>query len=298
MGCLSMVKSLPPLAWFRAFESAARHLSFTAAASEIGMTQSAVSQHVRSLETSLGVMLFIRRARGLSLTDDGRKLLPKVGAALESLTAATRAYDPLPTDNVLTIASSVSVAQWIIAPHLSEFTQRHPEIRLRFLSTIWPDDFNTVRADVEIPFGSEKQVGRNAARLKCKGLVALKAPELPGTVDTLPLIEAVGTSDGWKTWGTLVGKHLKPEIFVDTYGAALNIAAHGTGVALVAEILAHNALQTGQLVMAHSAVAASTEAYYLRINEAKTTACDFRDWLLEKVDTEAVSTDAAGDRKP
>ncbi|WP_244512615.1 LysR substrate-binding domain-containing protein [Roseovarius nanhaiticus] len=225
-------------------------------------------------------------------------MLPKVGAALESLTAATRAYDPLPTDNVLTIASSVSVAQWIIAPHLSEFTQRHPEIRLRFLSTIWPDDFNTVRADVEIPFGSEKQVGRNAARLKCKGLVALKAPGLPGTVDILPLIEAVGTSDGWKTWGTLVGKNLKPEIFVDTYGAALNIAAHGTGVALVAEILAHNALQTGQLVMAHSAVAASTEAYYLRINEAKTTACDFRDWLLEKVDTEAVSTDAAGDRGP
>ena len=278
-----MVKSLPPLAWFRAYEAAARHLSFTAAAAEIGMTQSAVSQHVRSLENSLGVMLFIRRARGLSLTDNGRKLLPKVGAALETLTAATRAFDPLPTDNLLTIASSVSVAQWIIAPHLAEFTRRHPHIRLRFLSTIWPDDFHTVRADVEIPFGSEKQVGRNAVRLECKGLVALKAPRLEGKIETLPLIETVGTSDGWKTWAEITGQDLSPEIFVDTYGAALNIAIHGTGVALVAEVLAQNALQTGQLVMAHDAVTQCKEGYFLRINEAKDTANAFRDWLFEKV---------------
>ena len=66
-----MAKSLPPLTWFRAFEAAARNLSFTAAADEIGMTQSAVSQHVKALESRLGVALFIRKARGLALTDDG-----------------------------------------------------------------------------------------------------------------------------------------------------------------------------------------------------------------------------------
>ncbi len=230
-----MVKALPPLAWFRAFEAAARHLSFTAAAKEIGMTQSGVSQHVRSLETSLGVALFIRRARGLSLTDDGRKLLPQVGSALETLTAAASAFETVPTDNILTIASSVSVAQWIISPHLSDFTQSHPNIRMRFLSTIWPDDFHTVRADVEIPFGSQKQVGRDAVMLEPNALIVLKSPTLSGSIETLPLIESVGTSDGWKTWGEVVGGNPKPEIFVDTYGAALNLADTGTASPLSAK---------------------------------------------------------------
>ena len=278
-----MVKALPPLAWFRAFEAAARRLSFTAAAEEIGMTQSAVSQHVRSLETSLGVGLFIRRARGLVLTDEGRKLLPKVGSALETLTAAAQAFDVVPTENVLTVASSVSVAQWIISPHLAAFTADHPNVRLRFLSTIWPDYFHTVRADVEIPFGSKKQVGRDAMMLEPNGLVALKAPYLKGTVETLPLIESVGTSDGWKSWQQIVGGEPKPGIFVDTYGAALNLAVDGNGVALVSEVLARHALRTGQLVRAHDAVIECKEGYYLRINEADETARQFRDWFVCKV---------------
>ncbi|WP_394688612.1 LysR family transcriptional regulator [Hoeflea sp.] len=284
-----MVKALPPLAWFRAFEAAARRLSFTAAAEEIGMTQSAVSQHVKSLETSLGVPLFIRRARGLSLTDDGRKLLPQVGTALETLSAAASAFDRVPTQNVLTVASSVSVAQWIISPGLAEFTRIHPNIRIRFLSTIWPDDFHTVRADVEIPFGSQKQVGRDAVMLEPNGLIALKSPSLEGTLQSLPLIESVGTSDGWKTWGDVLGGSPKPQIFVDSYGAALNLAVDGNGVALVSEVLAQNALRTGQLVLACDAAVPCKEGYYLRIDESDPTAQQFRDWLFEKTNNGAAS---------
>ncbi len=278
-----MVKALPPLGWFRAFEAAARRLSFTAAAAELGMTQSAVSQHVRSLETSLGTALFIRRARGLTLTDDGRKLLPQVGVALEALTAAAAAFNTVPTENVLTVASSVSVAQWIISPRLAEFTHSHPDIRLRFLSTIWPDDFHTLRENVEIPFGSPKQVGRDAIMLEPNRLVPLKSPGLEGRLHTLPLIESVGTSDGWKTWGEVIGGDPKPSIFVDTYGAALNLAVHGNGVALVSEVLAQHALQAGHLVLAHEAAVTCNEGYYLRINESDPVAARFRDWLLAKI---------------
>ena len=85
-----MRKPLPPLNWFRAFEASARTLSFTAAAEEISMTQSAVSQQIRALETRLQVSLFARHARGITLTDEGRKLLPQVEAALETLTDANR----------------------------------------------------------------------------------------------------------------------------------------------------------------------------------------------------------------
>ena len=278
-----MVKALPPLAWFRAFESAARRLSFTAAAEEIGMTQSAVSQHVKSLETSLGVALFIRRPRGLSLTDDGRKLLPQVSSALETLTVAARNFDTVPSKNVLTVAASVSVAQWLISPRLNEFTNKNPEINIRFLSTIWPDDFHTVRADVEIPFGSQKQFGRNATRLEPSGLVALKSPKFSGNIESSTLIESVGTSDGWKLWAESVGGNPMPKIFVDSYGAAMNLAINGNGIALVSNILAQDAIRSGKLIMADKTLLTCNEGYYLRYNDKNLLAKQFHDWLINSL---------------
>ena len=278
-----MVKALPPLAWFRAFESAARRLSFTAAAEEIGMTQSAVSQHVKSLETSLGVALFIRRPRGLSLTDDGRKLLPQVSSALETLTVAARNFDTVPSKNVLTVAASVSIAQWLISPKLNEFTNKNPEINIRFLSTIWPDDFHTVRADVEIPFGSQKQFGRNATRLEPSGLVALKSPKFSGNIESSTLIESVGTSDGWKLWAESVGGNPMPKIFVDSYGAAMNLAINGNGIALVSNILAQDAIRSGKLIMADKTLLTCNEGYYLRYNDKNLLAKQFHDWLINSL---------------
>ncbi|MGB1344798.1 MAG: LysR family transcriptional regulator [Amylibacter sp.] len=283
MDNLVMVKALPPLAWFRAFESAARRLSFTAAAEEIGMTQSAVSQHVKSLETSLGVALFIRRPRGLSLTDDGRKLLPQVSSALETLTVAARNFDTVPSKNVLTVAASVSIAQWLISPRLNEFTNKNPEINIRFLSTIWPDDFHTVRADVEIPFGSQKQFGRNATRLEPSGLVALKSPKFSGNIESSTLIESVGTSDGWNLWAESVGGNPMPKIFVDSYGAAMNLAINGNGIALVSNILAQDAIRSGKLIMADKTLLTCNEGYYLRFNDKNLLAKQFHDWLINSL---------------
>ncbi len=283
MGALTMTKALPPLMWFRAFEVAARRLSFTAAAEEIGMTQSAVSQHVKALENRLGLPLFIRRARGLSLTDEGRKLLPQIEAALETLATATRGLESVASESLLTVASSVSVAQWMIAPQLASYTARHPHVRLRFLSTIWPDDFQKVSADVEIPFGSEKQFGPRAETLGPKRLVALRSHGVQGALHQLPLIEAVGTSAGWSAWPTANGHGYAPHIFVDSFGAALNMAVHGNGVALVNEVLAQRAIKTGQLVQADDRTIDCQEGYYLRINEQNAAAVQFRDWLIETV---------------
>mgnify|MGYP001588973022 CR=1 FL=1 len=278
-----MAKPLPPLTWFRAFEAAARHLSFTAAANEIGMTQSAVSQQVKSLETRLRVALFTRHARGLSLTDGGRRLLPQVGAALEKLTVATEIFDAGPTESQLTVAASVSIAHWVISPNLRRFAALHPSVRVRFISAIWPDDFNTARADVEIRFGSEKQVGSNAELLKPNRLVALKSPLLAGNLSDLPLIEAVGTSGGWKAWGEMVGGDPKPSVFADSYGMALQLATHGNGVALVSELLAGHAIQSGLLERAHDASIGSQEGYFLSINDTNPTASRFRTWLLDQL---------------
>ncbi|MEM6942550.1 MAG: LysR family transcriptional regulator, partial [Pseudomonadota bacterium] len=171
-----MTRSLPPLTWLRSFEASARHLSFTAAAQELGLTQSAISQQVRSLELRLRVQLFVRKPRGLALTDDGRRLLPQIGASLDQLDVAVSAFETGSQSGLLTVAASVSVVRWLIAPRLKAFLHDHPGLRIRLVGTIWPDEFSASLADVEIRFGSKQQVGRDAMRLMPDHLIPVSAP--------------------------------------------------------------------------------------------------------------------------
>ncbi|MFK7877266.1 MAG: LysR family transcriptional regulator [Paracoccaceae bacterium] len=274
-----MRRSTPPLTWFRSFEASARNLSFTAAADEIGLTQSAVSQQVKSLEERLGVPLFLRKPRSLALTDEGRKLLPQVAAALGSLAAATEAFDIGIDKNVVTVATSVSVAQWWISPRLNDFVQTNPGIRVRLLSAVWPDDFHTRQADVEIRFGTAAQAGNDAISLGPNCLVAVKSTRLKGDLADLPLIETVGTSTGWKAWQQKYGDLSTPVIFADTYGLALQLAADGNGVTLVSEFLASRALSTGALEQISERSIEAKEGYYLSVNAKAKDAGIFSDWI-------------------
>jgi LysR family transcriptional regulator, glycine cleavage system transcriptional activator len=275
-----MTKALPPLNWFRAFEASARNLSFTAAGEEIGMTQSAVSQQIKSLEMRLGVPLFERKARGLALTDHGRRLLPQVDSALGTLSSATDAFFEDKPSNLLTVSASFSVIQWVIAPLLPEFTAAHPKIAIRFIGATWPDEFSRTAADIEIRFGSQKQAGPKAKLLGSNRLLALKSPKLNGDIENLPLIEAVGISDGWKTWGRATGlTGLQPSIFVDSYGPALQMAVHGNGVCLVNELLAGHPMTKGLVERAHEQIIAANESYYLSVLEPSETAGVFEEWI-------------------
>lgn len=274
-----MAKPLPPLGWIRSFEAAARHLSFTAAAEELGLTQSAISQQVKAFETRLGMPLFVRHARGLALTDAGRRLVPEIEAPLQALALAMDGVTTGSSEGLLTIATSVSVAHWILAPYLTEFRNQNPGLRVHLLSAIWPDDFHSTQADVEIRFGSAKQAGSDADLLLPNRLIAVKAPSLDGRIQDLPLIEAVGTSSGWRAWSRHVAEVRTPSLFTDTYGMALHLAVNGNGVALVSELLADHALRTGLVVRAHTASIDSSEGYYLSVDKGKPDALALRDWL-------------------
>lgn len=292
MGNLIMSPSLPPLNWFRAFEAAARNLSFTAAADEIGMTQSAVSQQVKSLEMRLGVPLFDRKARGLALTDHGRRLLPQVDTALATLTGATATFVTDKSADLLTVSASISVIQWVIAPRLPEFTRNHPDIVLRLIGAVWPDEFTQTAADVEIRFGSRKQAGSDAELLGTDRLVALKSPALEGNLEDLPLIEAVGTSDGWKPWAQSAGiAPLSPSLFVDSYGPALQMAIYGNGVCLVHEHLATAPHGKGLITPAHAAALTANENYFLSIKSKTQAAVAFRNWIVASVSKGETSGD-------
>lgn len=282
MAYLIMAKSLPPLGWLRSFEAAARHLSFTAAADELGLTQSAVSQQVKSLEKRLGVPLFRRRARGLDLTDAGRRLLPNVEVPLLALENAMVGMDRKPPADLLTIATSVSVAQWVIAPLLAGFRSRHPNLKVRLVSAIWPDDYHALSADIEIRFGSAQQVGANAEAILPDRLIAVKSPTALGRLQELPLIEAVGTSSGWRSWAKTVEPVPDPTLHTDTYGMALHLAALGNGVALVNEWLAGHALRQGLVEKAHPASIPAHEGYYLSVTHGKPEAAELVAWLVSE----------------
>lgn len=280
---------MPPLTWFRAFEAAARNLSFTGAAGELGLTQSAVSQHVRSLELRFGVVLFERKPRGLALTDEGRRLLPDVSMALNTLADLSRGYDHQPEGPSLTIATSVSIGQWYLTPGIADFRRANPDISIRIVNTTWPDEFHLPLADVEIRFGSERLVGKGAARLEPDRSVVVAAPGLsvdPENLAAHPLIAPVGTSDVWRHWAESVGyrKPVEPSLMVDSHGMAVDLACRGAGVALTSSLIAAPALAGGSLLRVAAPSTPSIDGYYLAANSnAGPAAQAFCGWLKSRI---------------
>lgn len=275
-----MAKNLPPLNWFRVFETAARCLSFTAAADELGLTQSAVSQQIKALETRLGTPLFIRRPRGLALTDDARKLLPLVGSSLDQLHAAAHMFAPQPSEQMITVAASVSITQWVIAPRLSEFTSLYPTQRIRFVGTIWADEFQNDAADVDIRFGPARAFAPSAQRLKDELIVVAHPDKDPAA---LPVVETVGTSRGWSDWQkeSNLFAHLKPSLFVDSYGLALNLAEQGSAIALVSSLVAKTSLTDGRVKQISASSITSIEGYHINYKANKQAATTFAKWFLQ-----------------
>ncbi|MEQ8666727.1 MAG: LysR substrate-binding domain-containing protein [Rhodospirillales bacterium] len=281
---------MPPLAWFRAFEAAARNLSFTGAAGELGLTQSAISQHVRSLERRFGVTLFTRKPRGLALTDDGRRLLPDVSLAISTLADLSLAYDTGRAGTALTVAASVSIAQWYLAPGIASFRAAHPDLPIRLVTATWPDEYHRPVADVEVRFGSAPLVGRHAAALEPNDSIVVAAPGLeidPANLGAHPLIEPVGTSDTWRQWADHVGYggELRPQLMVDSHGFAVDLARRGLGIALTSSLIAAPAIGSGSLIRVDLPSKPCVDGYYLAVNDRDNAAAGaFARWLLGEIE--------------
>lgn len=280
-----MPRSVPPLTWFRAFDASARRLSFTAAAEELHLTQPAISQQVKALESHFNVSLFHRKPRGLSLTDEGRKLLPEVSRALGMLADISRGYDMSKSGEHLTVAASVSFIQWVLAPGIHRFLAHDPGLKVRLISTVWLDDFRSGGADVEIRFGSEALLGRDARRLLPDDLVVVASPGLSVDAERLegfPLIEAVGVTDGWDEWVRQAGypRKLEPSLHVDYHGAALDLAVSGAGIALTSSLLASGCLEDGSLARVRDEALTTNDGYFLSFSAPKSRTCQrFEAWL-------------------
>jgi LysR family transcriptional regulator, glycine cleavage system transcriptional activator len=263
---------LPPLVWLRAFEAAARHLSFTDAAIELNLTQAAVSKHVKSLELHLHQALFIRRPRSLQISKTGEAYLPKVRDAFERLSVGTREVFGGHRTQELTLRCAVSFAVNWLAPHLPEFLEKYPGREIKIISSVWNAELGPDVYDLDIQYGTGKWRGMRSYRLSWETITPLCSPSLarqisrPDDLETQRLLHVLGYQEGWGTWLRAAGaKSVNPGqgLKFDTSLMAFELASQGGGVALGRHSLSNYACATGRLVAPFDLEVPIDEAFYL-----------------------------------
>jgi len=289
-----MNRHLPPLIWVRAFESAARHMSFTHAARELGLTQSAISKQVRLLEQFLREPLFQRKARSLLLTKSGEAYLPKVHDAFARLSAGTAEVFGQRVSEVLTVRVAVGFSVNWLAPRLPGFFARHPDVRVRFLSSVWNSDSHDERYDLDIRYGTGTWPGMETTRLSWEKLFPLAAPDVADSISTpndlrnCTLIHVLGYEEGWDTWLRAAGlkKEVNAGLHVDHSLIAYELAASGVGVAIGRTSMVETEFLRRRLVQPFELTVPIREAFYLaspRDASGHPDATRFRRWLIDLV---------------
>ena len=295
-----MSDRLPPLTALRAFEAAARHMSFAKAAAELNVTPAALSFQIKSLEEHLGQPLFVRLNRAVDLTEAGRTLLPGTSDGFNALTAAWRGVRRLTDATSLTVtAGPAFTAKWL-APRLYDFAQAHPEIELRFSASLRIMDFNRDDIDVAIRFGLGADTGLYSEPLSQEWMVPVMAPALarevaqPTDLLRLPLLhdDSVAFLDppcDWNAWFRSVGVRTDvtsgPRFSQADH--AIDAALSGGGIVLGRASLTYPEIKAGRLETPIKR-GISSDARFRFIcpkgAETRPQVAAFREWVMAQAD--------------
>ncbi|ADN77021.1 transcriptional regulator, LysR family [Ferrimonas balearica DSM 9799] len=297
-----MSRRLPPLNAVKAFEAAARHLSFTRAAEELFVTQAAVSHQIKALEEFLGLKLFRRRNRSLLLTEEGQSYFLDIKDLFTQLADATERLLARSATGSLTVSMTPSFAiQWLV-PRLARFSEQHPEVDVRIKAVDEDEASLTDDVDVAIYFGRGNWAGLRADKLRSECLVPVCSPRLLQGDNPLreiadlarfTLLHDMSRRD-WKAWIKQVGANVNVNsgpIFSHS-SLVLQAAIHGQGVALGSSVLARPEVEAGRLVCPFGDVLKSKNAYYLVCHENQADLGKieaFREWMLQMFSDEAHS---------
>jgi LysR family glycine cleavage system transcriptional activator len=294
-----MSDRLPPLTALRAFEAAARHLSFSRAAAELAVTPAALSFQIKALEDHLGHPLFRRLTRAVELTEAGRALAPGLsegfGTLARAWSAARRATAPR---GLSVTAGPAFTARWL-APRLFGFARLHPGIELRFHATLRLADFARDEVDVAIRYAESVDPALYAEALLDDWVTPMMTPALaprfptPESLAAAPLLHqddaALARSPAdWPAWFRAAGVAGQPHAGTRFSQAdhAVDAALSGAGVILGRHSIAHGALAAGQLV-APFPLALRTRARFWFVcakgTESRPQVRAFRDWLLSEI---------------
>ena len=292
-----MAARLPSLNGLRAFEAAARHLSFTQAAFELNVTQTAISHQIRRLEEELGIRLFIRKNRALALTPKARDYLPGVRAAFNDLRLATDRLLRRDDDNVLTVSTLASLAAKWLLPRLSQFQEAHPRIDVRITTSTGLVDFRGGGVDAAIRYGRGHWAGLRADWLMADELFPVCSPKLlegdkplrrPEDLAHHTLLHSSGGYDeDWRLWLTAAGLPTnisrQPGLTFDLILMTVQAAIDGIGVAMGRTSYVQDDIAKGRLVVPFHIALPADAGFYLVSPEAVADPpklAAFRQWLL------------------
>lgn len=281
------MQNLPPAAWLRSFEAAARLGGFAAAATELGLTPAAVSQQIRALEGRLGAALFRRLPRGVALTETGRAYLPPVRRAFEDLSAATAGLFGAAVTDPLVVRAPPSFAALCLAPRLAEFRARHPEVAIRLSTSIWADSAREEQVDVDIRYGDARSARGDVSWLTAPVSLLVCPPGAAGGAAEWAgrAIHVAGCENLWQTLAAREGLpagEVSASLSADSSLVALEMAASGLGAALVARDLARSYLDAGRVSAPGPLEITHREAHHAVVPvPGRPEALLFRDWLTE-----------------
>lgn len=295
-----MTRLLPPLNALRAFEAAARHLSFTKAAAELHVTPAAIGQQVKLLEDHLGVVLFRRLHRALMLTEAGQTCLPGVRDGFDRLSEAMGRLSRLDDSGALTVSVAPSFASKWLVPRLDSFQAAHPEIDVHIAASMQVIDFASGEVDLAIRYGGGRYEGLSVERVMTETVFPVCSPQLlkgkhaltsPARLRHHTLIHDMSPDNDpscpdWRMWlrASGVGEvDWNRGLRFNQSSLVIEAAVSGRGVALAKSALAEADLKAGRLVRPFDRVLPIEFAYYLVCPPHKAELRKvrvFRDWLM------------------
>jgi LysR family glycine cleavage system transcriptional activator len=290
---------LPSLNGLHAFEAAARHLSFTRAAAELNVTQTAISHQIRRLEDQLGKRLFIRKNRSLTLTRDAADYLPAIRAAFDDLRRATERLKRPDREGLLTVSTTASLAAKWLVTRVASFQDAHPGIEVRITTSSHLVDFHREEVDMAVRYGRGNWPGLRSEWLMAEDIFPVCSPALlkgpkplrrPEDLVHHTLLHTTVGREDWQLWLTAAGLPLslalRRGLSFDQSFMALQAAMDGLGVALSGRSPVDADIAAGRLVMPFDVVLPADAGYYIVAPEetADTTKIAlFRDWLVRSV---------------
>ncbi len=302
-----MAQRLPPLNSLRAFESAARLMSFQKAASELNVTPSALSYQIRQLEDHLQISLFERLNRAVALTGAGERLYPGVHTAFVELQGAVRSLGQLTSSNVLVISSGPAFSAKWLAPRVYQFVDEHPDTELRIAANLNLVDFERDEVDVAIRFGAGNYPGLAVEPLFHEVVLPLVSPQLLSRhagritrddLQNITLLHDDSTSfmsqvAGWREWLAAEGLDTDNASRGPRFNHAdhgLDAAIDGAGIVMGRLSLAMRDIRSGRLVAPFNTYLQSEAGFYF-VTPEKSLEMDkvasFRLWLMDQVAKEA-----------
>jgi len=288
-----MRRYVPSLSALQAFEAAARHLSFTRAAEELNVTQSAISRHVLALEEQLGFPLFQRAKQRVSLTEAGQSYLPEVRSCLDRLeVSTTQILSYRRGGGVLNLAILPTFGTKWLMPRLPDFCSQNASIVINFFTRTDPFEFSGSDIDAAIYFGAPAWPNIHAEYLIGERLVPVCSPKLakPGTsaasLARHRLLRLLPLPQAWQQWFEAAGigdVDIGHGLGFEHFSMCIEAAISGLGVALMPDFLIVEDIRAGRLCVPHSRAIRTELAYFLIYPNSKhalPTVRSFRDWAI------------------